>query len=1291
MLVITALVHAGEGFETIPAGPLLRHACDGFSLEAADGHAAIVRAHPRSGQQALHVTGGTDHSVTMVLPAALPGNAHLAFWVERWTSRPPFAFNVECDDGSGWKALKIADGIKVGGYHERIGVDVPPGSKAVRFRCNSDAGVLIDDLEWSAPGPLKVSGMEMHPLVVPVLTRKEVNPALGFSIKVKGTDGTAVMESISLSLDGTTRLEDIARLDLVSGPPDANGPFSKPLATIANPSRQCDLNARVPLQSGDNSFWISVKLKDNADVDGRVVLRLVSLKAGGSVLAPPAGTPPASQRIGVGLRLHGDDGSKFFRIPGIARSNAGTLLAVYDVRYDHAGDLPANIDIGVSRSTDGGKSWGPMAIAMDMGKDPAHGHDGIGDPAILVDTVTGRIWIAALWSHGNRAWHKSGPGLTSDETGQLMISHSDDDGLTWSKPRNLTAEVKDPRWRLLLAGPGSGITTRDGTLVFAAQFRSADGGDTMGKPFSTILTSKDRGKSWRIGTGARIDTTEAQVVELADGSLMLNCRDNRGGSRSILVTRDLGKSWQAHPTDRKDLPEPVCMASLLRWDRPGQSPVYLFSNPARTDERSAMTIKVSGDNARDWPERLHTLYDSRKGAGYSCLVHVDATHVGVLYEGQSELYFLRIPKHELLAPPASSVDPGTEARGQAPAALIPWPRDVAWQTGSTPATAWKVKTSGNVGRAAAAAAGLPAPGLDLEMSVTKDDAGLPDSAESYRLVVDADGAKLGSREDLGLLRGLETLRQLAPRAPGGAWPRVVIRDWPVTPIRGFMHDTGRNFQKAETLHAFLELMARYKYSCFHWHLTDYPAYRIESRRHPELNRAPSQQETRQPGAFYTIAQIKDVIRHAHRLGIEVLPEIDMPGHSAYFNRAFGFGMQDPRGQEICTTLIDEFCTGVVVPLRAEGIPITRLHLGSDEVAISNKGFLPAMVAAARRHHLDVVVWRPGVLPDNQCLTQLWAAGKPAGGVRFIDSRMNYLNHMDAFDGPAHAYFYERNDHRDLDSQFAGAILCHWPDINAGEEANIYRQSPVVPVLITAAERMWRGLPKAYPDLWAKLPDSKDPRLAGFADFERDLVDHGARLAKDWPFPYVAQSGIVWNVLGPCADPGKASTLGEAAQAMGMPLLPATGGTLHFRHFFGKGGVLPGNPEEGTAWAETWIHAKSAGPVGFWIGFDTPSTSDRRAGPVPAAGQWSNAGATVSVNGKAIPGPTLANAGKKPGDEIPFVDEGYFYRAPTAVDLVAGWNHVLLKVPHRKGDWKWSATFAPAPGFTGITFATAPVK
>jgi len=350
------------------------------------------------------------------------------------------------------------------------------------------------------------------------------------------------------------------------------------------------------------------------------------------------------------LRSHGDDGADTYRIPGLVTTNQGTLVAVYDIRRNGAVDLQEDVDIGMNRSTDGGDTWEPMKVIMDMGEwgGLPNEQNGIGDPAVLVDRLTGTIWVAAVWAHGHpgeRNWWASKPGMEPKQTSQLMLVKSEDDGITWSDPINITSQIKDPKWHLLLQGPGKGITMSDGTLVFPAQFK-----DENEMPHSTIIYSHDRGKTWNIGTGAKSNTTESQVVELDDGSLMLNMRDNRGGSRSVYTTNDMGQTWSEHPTSRSALPEPVCMASLIRHSYKGQD-YLLFSNPNSTERREKMTIKLSKDMGNTWPEQYQVLLDSGAGRGYSCMTSIDEETIGILYEGsQADLVFQKMKITELLNP-----------------------------------------------------------------------------------------------------------------------------------------------------------------------------------------------------------------------------------------------------------------------------------------------------------------------------------------------------------------------------------------------------------------------------------------------------------------------------------------------------------------------------------------------------------------------------------------------------------------------------------------------------------------
>lgn len=373
-------------------------------------------------------------------------------------------------------------------------------------------------------------------------------------------------------------------------------------------------------------------------------------------------------RPGMVLRAHGQDNVDTYRIPGLITTKKGTLIAVYDNRYNNSKDLQEDIDIGMSRSTDGGQTWQPMKVIMDMGEygDRSQKLNGAGDPCVLFDDKTNTIWVAALWMSGSSVtqmlWWASKPGMWPEETGQFMLVKSTDDGLTWSQPINITSQVKDPAWQLLLQGPGRGITTNDGTLVFPAQFKAdlgvkaIDGGQYT--CHSTIVYSRDHGKTWHIGKGAKSNTTEAQVVQLSDGSLMLNMRDDRNradksetNGRAVSVTTDLGETWTTHPSSNSLLQEPNCQAGIISADllvNGKEQHVLFFSNPDSKTDRNHMTIKASLDEGLTWPVEYQTELNSENGYGYSCMSMIDNQAIGIVYEGIKEIYFQKIPVSDIL-------------------------------------------------------------------------------------------------------------------------------------------------------------------------------------------------------------------------------------------------------------------------------------------------------------------------------------------------------------------------------------------------------------------------------------------------------------------------------------------------------------------------------------------------------------------------------------------------------------------------------------------------------------------
>lgn len=408
-------------------------------------------------------------------------------------------------------------------------------------------------------------------------------------------------------------------------------------------------------RTGDAEFTVTATLSADTPLNKSIRLTLHSLELADGTTIP---TPKTHTfRPAYPLHRRGEHNCHTTRIPAITRTNDGTLLAVYDLRYNSAKDLQEHIDIGLSRSTDGGQTWEKPRPVMDMaefGGKPQK-ENGCSDPNILVDPRTGKIFVAAVWTHGKpntHQWRSNGsePGFELHQSSQFMVVSSTDDGLTWSAPENWTRQLKNPGWHLFAPCPGNGIALTDGTLVMPAAGR-----DDTGLPFSTIISSRDHGQSWNVAAPARRNTNECAVAELSDGSLILSMRDNRNrkdksktNGRAISTTTDRGRTWSKHPADHGALPEPVCMASLISHTLPDGRHLLLFSNPHHKNSRRNITIQASLDDGLTWPEKHHILLDQGTGKGYSSLVMVDEETIGIIYESsQANLVFQLIPLNEL--------------------------------------------------------------------------------------------------------------------------------------------------------------------------------------------------------------------------------------------------------------------------------------------------------------------------------------------------------------------------------------------------------------------------------------------------------------------------------------------------------------------------------------------------------------------------------------------------------------------------------------------------------------------
>lgn len=452
------------------------------------------------------------------------------------------------------------------------------------------------------------------------------------------------IKSVKLYYGGTEAIQDrgknrFAPVEYISAHApgktlSVNPSYAIKKSEIAPQKNSVLLTGNQNLYPGVNFFWVSIEMKPEASLLTKITAEVTGVTADGQSLPVKCvSAPNVIRRLGVGVRHAGDDGAAAFRIPGLVTTNKGTLLGVYDVRYNSSVDLQEHIDIGLSRSIDGGKTWEKMRLPLAFGEYgglPA-AQNGVGDPSILVDTKTNTIWIVAAWTHGmgnQRAWWSSQQGMDVNHTAQLVLVKSTDDGKTWSEPINITEQVKHPEWYFLLQGPGRGITMENGTLVFPIQYIGKDR-----IPNAGIMYSKDRGETWTIHNHARTNTTEAQVAEVVPGTLMLNMRDNRGGSRAVYTTSDLGMTWKEHESSRTALPEPVCMASLISVkaaDNVLGKDILIFSNPNTTNARKNITIKISLDGGNTWAHQL--LLDEGENWGYSCLTMVDKETIGILYE-----------------------------------------------------------------------------------------------------------------------------------------------------------------------------------------------------------------------------------------------------------------------------------------------------------------------------------------------------------------------------------------------------------------------------------------------------------------------------------------------------------------------------------------------------------------------------------------------------------------------------------------------------------------------------------
>jgi sialidase-1 len=362
--------------------------------------------------------------------------------------------------------------------------------------------------------------------------------------------------------------------------------------------------------------------RQTSRLSGTLVLALLLEGVGGLWAQENAGASRTPRE--TDLFVSGSGGYHTCRIPSLIVSRKGTVLAFCEGRRNSASDS-GEIHLLLRRSVDGGETWQPVQV---VAKD---GPNVMGNPCPVFDRNTGILWLLLTRNLGED--HESQiRSSTGKGTREVWVMKSADDGATWTKPREITKVVKDPDWTWYATGPGVGIQLTSGRLLIPCDHAEKGRNGSS----SHAIFSDDHGETWKLGGTVPPNTDESQGVERADGSILMNMRQNAGkGCRAVSVSRDGGATWSDLAYDAA-LVEPVCQGSIQRMTDPsrGGKSRILFANPG-SKRREKLTVRLSYDEGQTWPvsKLLHA-----GPSAYSCLAILADGTIACLYEGGDRLY-----------------------------------------------------------------------------------------------------------------------------------------------------------------------------------------------------------------------------------------------------------------------------------------------------------------------------------------------------------------------------------------------------------------------------------------------------------------------------------------------------------------------------------------------------------------------------------------------------------------------------------------------------------------------------
>lgn len=575
-----------------------------------------------------------------------------------------------------------------------------------------------------------------------------------------------------------------------------------------------------------------------------------------------------------------------------------------------------------------------------------------------------------------------------------------------------------------------------------------------------------------------------------------------------------------------------------------------------------------------------------------------------------------------------------------------------------------------------------------------------ESKEGYTLIVSEKGVEISAGEFSGFFNALQTVRQLIRKDNKKySMPYCRIKDAPAFPVRGLMLDVGRNYMSVPFLKSVVRRLSHYKINVLHLHLSDDPGWRVEVKKYPELTVETSFWPTRQPGKFYTQEDIKSICDFCDSLNIRVIPEIDMPGHSAAFRKAIGKDMQTPEGMQVLKEALDE-----IIPLFKDSL----FHIGSDEVHFKMKEFMPEMIRYVRSKGKQVVVWYPGYAPDSNAVRMCWGEYEAGYSLDksapYIDCNGFYMDWMDSQGGVLQTFFQYPCEVPQARGKALGSEMCVWTDGVISSDERILLQYPFYPTMLTFSERIWRGSREKRRDLVANLPAKGTKAWEAFNEFEDRLIYHRDRYFKSIPFAYVKQSEMKWRLIGPFNHHGINDTSFEPEKVIKEKYIVrkdtltwndtvAYGGEIQIRTLYAMFNMhrnqyrldfLPTvmsssvGKKDGTCYALTRIKSPKNQEVYLMFGLNGMwgHSGGYRSARAPEHGSWDFSGGDVWLNGIRVlppsrwPFESLPWTGWGKGRiEVPLTEEGYFFRPPVKIKLRKGVNEILVRTVfgHWKGD------------------------